>query len=671
MNKKEIKETITEYKEKIDIWNYEYYVLSNPSVSDFEYDQLMLQLIKLENDNPEFKEPNSPSTKVAGYISSGFKKIKHTAPMLSLSNAFNKDNILKFIDDNQKVIGKVVDFVIEPKIDGLSISLVYENSKLSKAVTRGDGEFGEDVTSNVYMIENIPIYIDKKYKDLKIEIRGEIYLPKSEFLKINQNLKDDKKFVNPRNAASGTLKNLNSLIVKERNLKCFLYNIPNISILNLNNHIDAINWLKNNNFPVSDLIRLSNSDDVWDSILKIQNKKESIDYDIDGVVIKLNETKYYDEIGYTSKFPKWAIAYKFPAEIIKTKLLDIIAQVGRTGKITYVANLEPVFLSGSTITNASLHNANYIKNKDIRVGDIVNLIKAGDIIPYIISSEKNERSKELKKFSEILFCPSCNSKLVSDDIIVDQFCINEDCHEKILTSIEYFASKNAMNIMNLSLKYIEKFMNLNIVKNYSDLYTLEKHQDLIINSGISIKNKMFNKLINSINESKKNSLERLITGFGIKNVGASVSKILAKKFKNIDNLMNAQLSELSDIFIIGEKSAKNIFDFFKNEKNIKIINQLIEYGINTNYLSNNSNLDVYLQTSKNIEKEIYFKKSFVITGTFGIDRNLIKKIIEEIYDGKILSTITKKIDFLIVGENSGSKLEKAKELNIKVIEKFW
>ncbi len=671
MNKKEIKKIITEYKEKIDIWNYEYYVLSKPSVSDFEYDQLMLELIKLENDNPEFKDSDSPSTKVAGYISTGFKKIKHNTPMLSLSNTFNKDNILKFIDDNKKVIDKKIDFVIEPKVDGLSISLIYENSKLSKAITRGDGEFGEDVTSNVYMIKNIPIYIDKKYKDLKIEIRGEIYLPKSEFLKINENLNDDKKFVNPRNAASGTLKNLNSLIVKERNLKCFLYNIPNISILNLDNHIDAINWLKENNFPVSDLIKLSSPNDVWNNILKIQNKKEDIDYDIDGIVIKLNQTKYYDEIGYTSKFPKWATAYKFPAESIKTELLDIIAQVGRTGKITYVANLKPVFLSGSNIMNASLHNANYIKSKDIRVGDIVNLIKAGDIIPYIISSDKNERKRELEKFSEIIFCPSCNSILVNDDIVVDQFCINENCHEKILTSIEYFASNNAMNIMNLSSKYIEKFMKLNIVNNYSDLYNLENHKDLIINAEISIKDKMFNKLINSINESKKNSLERLITGFGIKNIGGSVSKILAKKFKNINNLMNAELNELNDIFIIGEKSAKNIFDFFKNEKNIKIINQLIEYGINTNYLSNNSNLEIYLENSKNIENEIYFNKSFVITGTFEIDRNLIKKIIEEIYEGKILSTVTKKIDFLIVGENPGSKLKKAEELNIKVIEKIW
>jgi DNA ligase (NAD+) len=344
--------------------------------------------------------------------------------------------------------------------------------------------------------------------------------------------------------------------------------------------------------------------------------------------------------------------------------------VGRTGKITYVANLKPVFLSGSNIMNASLHNANYIKSKDIRVGDIVNLIKAGDIIPYIISSDKNERKRELEKFSEIIFCPSCNSILVNDDIVVDQFCINENCHEKILTSIEYFASNNAMNIMNLSSKYIEKFMKLNIVNNYSDLYNLENHKDLIINAEISIKDKMFNKLINSINESKKNSLERLITGFGIKNIGGSVSKILAKKFKNINNLMNAELNELNDIFIIGEKSAKNIFDFFKNEKNIKIINQLIEYGINTNYLSNNSNLEIYLENSKNIENEIYFNKSFVITGTFEIDRNLIKKIIEEIYEGKILSTVTKKIDFLIVGENPGSKLKKAEELNIKVIEKI-
>jgi len=671
MNKNKIKENITEYREKIDRWNYEYYVLSNPSVSDYEFDQLMIKLIKLETDYPEFRESNSPSVKVAGYISTGFEKFKHQFPMLSLSNGFNKEHILKFINDNQKMIDKDVNFVIEPKIDGLSISLIYENSKLSKAITRGDGEFGEDVTSNVYMIKNIPIYIDKKYQNLKIEVRGEIYLPKSEFLKINANLPENKKFVNPRNAASGTLKNLDSLIVKKRNLKCFIYNIPNISVLNLNKHIDSINWLRENKFPVSDLITLSNPDDVWNNIQKIYSQKDDIDYDIDGIVIKLNETEYYEEIGYTSKFPKWAIAYKFPPEIMKTKLLDIVSQVGRTGKITYVANLEPIFISGSTVSNASLHNANYIKTKDIRIGDIVNLIKAGDIIPYIIDSDKSQRTQELEKFSEILFCPSCNSKLINDDIIVDQFCIHDNCHEKILAGIEYFCSKNAMNIMNLSSKFIGKFMKLDIVNNYTDLYNLKNYEDLVINAKISIKSKMFSKLVNSIEESKKNSLERLITGFGIKNIGATLSKILSKKFKNIDNLMNAELDDLKNIFIVGEKSGENIYNFFKNEENIKRINKLIDYGINIDYLSNDSDLEIYFEKSKSVENEIYFNKTFVITGTFEIERNLIKKIIEEVYQGKVLTTITKKINFLLVGDNPGSKVKKAEELNTKIIKSFW
>lgn len=666
-NLKEILKEIEDLRDKLNKWNYEYYVLNNPSVSDAIYDKNMNRLIALETLHPQFKTADSPSIKIGGFVYDKFEKIKHSYPMMSLSNAFNENDIFKFVNDVS--IDDKLNFVIEPKIDGLSISLIYENCILKKALTRGDGIFGEDVTNNVKTIKTIPHYLSSKYKNKTIIVRGEVYMTKNNFMNLNNNLINNQKpFANPRNAAAGSLRNLDSSVTKQRNLDVFFYHLPNHEELNLKTQFECIEWLKENNFPISKNIYLVNNyDDIINKISYFTEIRDQLDYVIDGIVIKVNQMQYYDEIGYTSKYPKWAIAYKFPAEIGLTEVKSITADVGRTGKITYVANLQPINLDGSFISRVTLNNAQYIEKKDIREGDWVYLYKAGDVIPYLDYVELLKRPKHSKIFSPITNCPSCNSILIKLDNEVDQKCINhKNCETQIIKSISYFCERNCMDIRGVSQNIITKLYKLNLLKNISSLYELDKHKDVIINANILIKEKSLSNIINNINNSKKNSLEKLLCGLGIKNLGLTTAKKIAIKFQNIQNVMNANIEELKNINDVGETLANSIYEYFHNEENINLINKLISLNINTIYLQD-------LREFENVKIiNEYKNKTFVITGTFSISRIQIKNILENVYNCKVTNNVTKNTDYLLCGENAGNKLENAKKLNIKIItNEFW
>ena len=669
-----IKLRIKQLTDDLNKWNYEYYAQNNPSVDDAVYDSCLKELKELEEQYPEYKIANSPTQRVGGYISEKFEKIKHLNPMLSLDNIFDYQGLVKF---NKTISESITDnsfnYVIEPKIDGLSISVIYENSKLKYACTRGDGVTGEIVTPNVLTIKDIPLYISEKYKDQIIEVRGEIYISKKDFELLNNGL--DKKFANPRNAASGSLRNLDSSITASRNLKAFMYNIPEATKIGLNNQSEVIEWLKQNKFKTSELIKqVSNVDEAWNYINEVSNIRNNLEYDIDGIVIKLNQINQYDNVGFTTKFPKWAIAYKFPAEIATTKLLDIFVDVGRTGKITYTAKLEPVKLSGSMISAATLHNYDFIKDKNIKINSYVKIYKAGEIIPYVFDIDPSKSNpNELLNFEKPEYCPYCKSKLVQEAEIVDLFCVNEQCDQKIKRQIEYFVSRDVMNIDGISYAIIEKLYDNKLISNEWDLYELINKKELIINMDLKIKDKMYENIIQSISKSKNNSLERLISSLAIKNIGSNTAKIIAKHFKTYEAFMHASYEQLLSINIIGEKTANEIISFFKSDRAKYIYEKINYYQINKAFIPEKfANYDLYQANSLLEKNQIYKNKNFVITGTFSINRNLIKQILEEIYECKVTNSVTKKTDFLLAGSDGGSKLEKAKQLNIIIIEEeFW
>lgn len=671
MDKTIIKNKMLELTKLLDQWNYEYYALSHPTVSDQEYDKTMRELIALEKAYPEEKIIDSPSSRVGGIVASKYNKIKHQYPMLSLENAFDFEDIQKFYEGVDSEIDADFDFVVEPKIDGLSISVVYENCKLKYAVTRGDGTVGEDVTTNVLTIKDIPLYINKQYRDQIIEVRGEVYMETQDFLALNKNL--EKKFANPRNAAAGSLRNLDSSIAAERNLNAFMYYIPNCKILGLTTQYDCIQWLKQNNFKTSDLICVADSQEsLWKQIEHITEIRKTIAYEIDGIVIKLNQMRYYDNLGSTSKFPKWAIAYKFPANIVSTKLLSIEPTVGRTGKISYIARLQPVFLDGSTISAASLHNHDFIQNKHISLNSYVLIYKAGDVIPYVYDIDKTKNDHDIVPFEIPTRCPSCGSLLVQEEGLVDKFCSNLECDERRKRQIEYFTSRDVMNIEGLSYAVISRFYENNFIRDAWDLYQLEQYKQKIFDLNINIKEKSFANFINAINKSKNNSLERIITAFAIKNVGSSTAKILAKSFTTLDNLVSASYEQLLELHIIGEKTAAALVAFLNAPENSDLFAKIKALGINTTYNSNIAGIDNLKTTSSSDGNRIYHNKTFVITGSFSIPREQITSILEDVYGCKVTNTVTKKTDYLLAGSDGGSKLVKAKALNIPVIEKeFW
>lgn len=649
----DIKGRIKELIEIIDRCNYEYYTLDNPSLTDQEYDRYMQELISLEEKYPEYKEKYSPTTRVGGSVLDKFNKVTHQIPMLSLGNVFNEEEILRFDERVRKEVPEV-EYVCELKIDGLAVSLTYENGILTRGATRGDGITGEDITENVKTVKDVPLRLKR---DVSIEVRGEIYMSKSSFNKLNEEkiALGEEKFQNPRNAAAGSIRNLDSKVTAKRNLSNFIYHLPNPEDYGLATHEDALNYMKELGFTVNPNNRkVSNISELLEYINYWTVHRKELPYEIDGIVIKVNDISLQKRLGYTVKVPKWATAYKFPALEVITKLKDIICTVGRTGKITPNAILEPVRIAGSTISKATLHNEDNIINKDIRVGDFVVVRKAGDVIPEVVRPVIERRDGTEKSFVMLKECPICGSALVRKEDEADYYCVNKHCDARKIENLIHFVSRDAMNIDGMGESMIEDFYNMGYIKDVSDIYHLNQHEEeLKLLEGFG--NKSITNLLTAINNSKANSLEKLIYGLGIRNVGAKVAKILAFNFNNMDNLIKANLDELTHIKDIGVVIARNVVNYFNDEKNIELIDKLKKIGLNMNY---NSAL---------IKENDYFKgKTFVLTGTLSnITRDEATSLIEE-NGGKVSSSVSKLTSAVIVGEDAGSKYNKALSLNIPI-----
>ena len=652
MNK--IDARINELIEILNEANYNYYILDNPTITDQEFDKYLRELTELEMEYPDLKREDSPTNRVGGDILSSFDKINHTIPMLSIGDVFNEEEIVSF-DEKIKKEGYRPNYVCELKIDGLSVSLRYEKGKLVRAATRGNGLVGDDITNNVKTIKTIPLTLNR---DIDIEVRGEIYMSKDTLKTLNENREKEGLALlqNCRNAASGSIKLLDSREVAKRNLECFVYHLPNPVDYGLKSHSEALEFMKELGFRLNPNNQLV--DDVSGILEFIKAKgdvRKELPYDIDGVVVKVNDLDVQRKLGYTSKYPKWCIAYKFPAEVVYTKLIDIIFTVGRTGQITPNAVLEPVIVAGSTIRRATLHNEDNVVSKDIRIGDIVAIYKAGDVIPAVDHSLIERRTGNEVKFTMIDKCPICGSKIIRKDDEADYFCPNVECDARRVENLIHFASREAMNIEGLGDRVLEDLYNYGYIKDISDIYDLEKYRkELLELEGYG--NKKLDKLFDSIRNSKNNSLEKLLFGLGIKQVGAKMAKVLAKVYKNIDNLSIASYDELISIPDVGGVIANNIVEYFSNDKTKNLLSKLINFGVNMKYI-NNSEYDVNSE---------FVGKTFVLTGTLNnITRDQAGKIIEDM-GGKVTNSVTKKTNVVIVGDNPGSKYDKAINLNIEI-----
>lgn len=627
--------------------NYEYYALDNPTITDQEYDRYMQELIKIEKEHPDWVREDSPTKRVGGEVISQFKKIIHEKPMLSLSNVFNEDEIRQFDERIKKEVNP--NYVCELKIDGLSVSLLYKKGKLVRGATRGDGVAGEDITHNVKTIKSIPLVINKP---IDVEVRGEIYMSKKSFNELNQKraMNNEELLANPRNAAAGSVRQLDSKIAASRKLDCFIYHLPNPNDYGIKTHYEALQFMKDLGFVVNPNIELvKNIDEVLKYIDKWTINRDNLPYEIDGIVIKTNDFKQQELLGFTSKYPKWATAYKFPALEVLTKLKDIKFTVGRTGQVTPNAILEPVRLMGSTISRATLHNEDYVLAKHIKIGDIVSIRKAGDVIPEVVEVKKERRNGTEIDFKMIDNCPICNSKLIKKDSAY--YCVNDDCDKKKIENLIHFVSRDAMYIEGFGENIVEDFYNMGYLKSIVDFYELKQYKEKLMElEGFG--SKSINNLLQSIEKSKQNSLERLLFGLGIRYVGSKTAKILAKKYLNIDNLMQASYDDLMNVKDVGEAIAKSVVEYFENNKQL-IIN-LKEHNINMSYLG------------KINVNENFMGKTFVLTGTLStITRNDAKNKIEEL-GGNVSGSVSKKTDFVIVGENPGSKYDNAVKLGITI-----
>ena len=671
-----------EYKklrEDIERYNHYYYDEDKPLISDKEYDDLIKKLQKIEEKNPELKniytvfskdnfdisdvEGNfeiTPTEKIGGTASEKFSKVVHSVPMLSLSNTYNIFEIEDFDQRAKKIIGldKKLEYILELKLDGLSISLTYEKGMFKQAITRGDGQIGEDVTENVREISSVP----KKLKEpIDVEVRGEIVLPVSNFNKVNEIREEagEDVFANPRNAAAGTIRQLDSSIVKDRGLDCYLYYLVNPEKYEIKTHLESIEFIKKLGFKTTGIFeKYTDFKELEKSIEKWHDEREKLDYETDGLVIKVNDFSYYNELGYTTKSPRWAIAYKFPAEQVKTKLLDVTFQVGRTGVITPVAELEPVTLSGSVVKRASLHNFDEIERKEIKIGDNVIIEKAAEIIPQVVNVVFEDRTGKEREIEKPTNCPVCGNELVKEDSQVALKCLNPVCPEKVKREIEYFVSRDAMNISGLGEKIVEKFIELGKIKTVVDIYSLKDYREELENLE-KMGKKSVDNLINNIEESKNRGFNKVLYSLGIPFVGKFTANLLVKNFVNIEKLKNSEIEELLQIKGIGEKVAISVHNYLNNEDNWKKINDLKETGLNF--------------SSENIE-EIEIEdnpvkgKNFLATGKLEkYKREEIKEIILS-KGGNYLSGVSKNLDFLIVGEKAGSKLEKAEKLGVRVLD---
>lgn len=649
-----VKERIDEIRNLLEKYNYEYYVLDNPTVTDAEYDRLMQELIMLENEHPEFQSPLSPSQRVGGIVQDKFKEVTHKRMMLSLANAFNEDDLRDFDKKVREITGlDKVTYMAEMKIDGLGMSLVYHGN-LEYAATRGNGVTGEDVTANVITIKSIPSRI--KIPD-DFEIRGEVFMPKKSLERLNKEREQagEPLFANARNAAAGSIRQLDSGIAASRGLDAFWYYFVNASDFGIRYHSEALKMADSLGFKTNPERRLCNGiDEVLKYIEEYTEKRPSLAYDIDGIVIKVDDMALYDKLGYTAKTPRWAIAYKFPPEEVITKLEDIIFTVGRTGKITPNAVLTPVRVAGSVVQRATLHNEDFIKEKDLKIGDYVVIRKAGDVIPEVVRPVKERRTGTEIPFEMINNCPVCGLPLIRKDAM--HFCCNPHCDARQIESIIHFSSREAMDIEGLGERVAEQFFNQGFFRNVKEIYTLANHRDQIISLD-GWQSKSVDNLINAIEKSKENSLERVLFGLGIKEVGVKMAKTLARKYMNIDNLIAASEEELLEIADVGPVVASSIVNFFADERNIETINALKEQHVNFNYLGS---------TVKAADS--YFSgKTVVLTGTLmKYDRKEATEILENL-GAKVTGSVSKATDVVIAGVEAGSKLDKAQALGITVL----
>ena len=656
----EILKNYTNLKNKIEKYNNLYYNEDNPIISDMEYDRLLRKLKEMEKEYPALlKIDDSPTEKIGGTASNKFSKVEHKVPMLSLSNTYNIAEIEDFDKRVKKMINfsEKIEYILELKLDGLSISLIYENGNLTRAVTRGDGKIGEDVTENIMEIESIP----KKLKEpISLEVRGEIILPIKNFNKINEEREEngEEVFANPRNAASGTIRQLDSTVVSKRGLDCYLYYLVNAENYGIKTHLESIKFIEKLGFKTTKVFeKYSDFKTLEKSIKKWRIKREKLDYETDGLVIKINDFSFYETLGYTTKSPRWAIAYKFPAEQVKTRLLDVTFQVGRTGVVTPVAELEAVNLSGSVVKRASLHNFDEIRRKDIKIGDNVIVEKAAEIIPQVVNVVFDDRKGTEKEIKEPENCPACGTKLVKEEGLVALKCLNPHCPEKIKREISYFVSRDAMNISGLGDKIVEKFIELEKIKTVVDIYFLENYREELENLEKMGKKSVEN-FLNSINESKNQDFSKVLYALGIPFVGKFNANLLSKTFKDIDVLKEKSVEELLEVKGIGEKAAIAVNTFLNNENNWKIITELKEIGLKFKFEEDEL---------KEVKDNPIKGKNFLATGKLQkYKRNEIKDIILE-KGGNYLSAISKNLDFLIAGEKAGSKLEKAQNLGIRIL----
>lgn len=648
-------ERYKELKDLIEKYSYYYYEKNESLISDKEFDLLLKELEQIEKEYPQFKNEYSPSQKVGGSINTKFHKVKHKRPMLSLANTYSIDDIKDFDLRVRKILNSPISYVLELKLDGLSIDLQYKKGRLVQALTRGDGIYGEDVTDNIYQIKNIPKILKE---DIDIEVRGEIIFPISEFNRINKDREanGEEVFSNPRNAASGTIRQLDSRIVANRNLACFLYYVVNTEDFGLSTHLDSIKLLKDLGFDTANVFELHNDFDSLKKSIDYWNvARKKLNFETDGLVLKVNDLSTYETLGYTAKSPRWAIAYKFKPDQKETKILSIDFQVGRTGVITPVANFEPIDLSGSIVKRASLHNFDELRKKDIRINDIVVVEKAAEIIPQVINVVFSKRDKSQVEVKIPTHCPSCNEVLHTFDNLVAIKCLNAFCPEKIMRSIEYFVSRECMNIKGLGEKIVKKLIKLGFITNILDIYNLKNFKnDLITFDKLGQKN--VDNLIENIEKSKNNSFNQVLYSLGIPYVGKTTANLICNNISNIDELIQADYEKLAQIKGVGEKVASSIIEFFKDKNNLRLIKGLKEIGF-------------ILETQEKITKynKYISGKTFLATGTLeNFKREEIKDIIET-YGGKYLTTISKNLNYLIVGAKAGSKLEKAKKLNIQIL----
>ena len=646
------KSRIEQLVKELNEHSHKYYVEDNPVITDYEYDMLYKELMELEEKYPEYKLPFSPTMRVGDKIQSAFEKVTHSVAMQSLNDVFSFEEIESFDKKVSNDLDDIYSYVAELKIDGLSVSLEYENGIFKRGSTRGDGLIGEDITSNLKTINSIPM---KLSEPVTIEVRGEVYMPKTEFLRINTEREENGEslFANPRNAAAGSLRQLDSRITASRKLDIFVFNIQKIENKKFELHSETLHYLSKLGFKTNpETVVCKNVSEAITAIKKFGEIRKSLPYDIDGAVLKIDNLSQRDILGETVKAPKWAVAYKFPPEQKETKILSIDIQVGRTGVLTPAANLEPVFIAGSTVSRATLHNYDFINEKDIRVGDIVVIQKAGDIIPEIVRVVKDKRTGNETEFQMPSVCPVCGGKAVREEGEAAYRCTGIECPAQIARNLIHFASRDAMDIEGMGPSVVGQLLDNKLVSSVADIYGL-KFDDLINLEGFASLSS--ENLISAINKSKENDLYKLIFGLGIRHIGLKASKILAIKFQHIDNIIMATTEELSEIDDIGEVMAKSLTDFFSEPQNLNEIKRLKEFGVNMKSFT------------EIVENANFAGKTFVLTGTLStLNRKEATELIEK-NGGKVAGSVSKKTDYVVAGEEAGSKLTKAKLLGITIL----